>query len=152
MGPKNSVIIESHVSFAVPPTRPIRDQKFACRCDWAAMSASWMHNRSENAFKFSTPEGETLCRQILTELLPFEPHNVQIEGVCKILDGINVFAILPTRMGKTSFLYMYILVIQAIKRSPSFCPTVKFPTNSCLLAICPTKYLQHQMVRNIHWE
>ena len=89
------------------------------------MSASQVHQSTENAFKFSTPEGESLCRKILAESLPFEPHNVQIKGVCKILDGIDVFAILPTGMGKTSFLYMYILVVQAIQKNPSLCPAAK---------------------------
>lgn len=116
------------------------------------MSASQTCQRAENPFKFSTPEGEALCRQILADLLPFEPHDVQIEGVCKILDGVDLFAILPTGMGKTSFLYMYILVIQAIQKDPSLCSTAKFPANPCLLAICPTKYLQHQMVSNIQQE
>ena len=98
-------------------------------------------------FLFSSEAGYTLCRRILKELLLYEPHDVQIEGVCKAFDGIDLFAVLPTGSGKTSFLSMYMLVVLAIQKDPSLCPTAKFPRNPCLLAICPTKYLEHQMVR-----
>jgi len=97
-------------------------------------------------FIFSSDEGYALCRHILKDLLPYEPHDVQIEGVCKVLDHIDLFAILPTGSGKTSFLSMYMLVVLANQKDPSLCPTAKFPENPCLLAICPTKYLEHQMV------
>ena len=97
-------------------------------------------------FVFSSPEGHALCHCILKEYLPYDPHNVQIEGFCKILDNIDLFAVLATRSGKTSFLSMYILVVLVIKKDPSLCLTANFPDNPCILAICPTKYLEHQMV------
>ena len=97
-------------------------------------------------FLFSSEAGYALCRRILKELLPYEPHDVQIEGVCKAFDKIDLFAVLPTSSGKTSFLSMYMLVVLAIQKDLSLCPTAKFPRNPCLLAICPTKYLEHQMV------
>ena len=80
------------------------------------------------------------------EYLSFEAHDVQIEGICKVLDNIHLFAVLATRSGKTSFLSMYMLVVLAIKKDPSLCPTANFPDNPCILVICPTKYLEHQMV------
>jgi hypothetical protein len=67
------------------------------------------------ALIFSSPEGHTLCRLILATLLPYEPHDFQIEGICKMLDGVDLFAILATGMGKTGFLSMYMLVVLAIK-------------------------------------
>jgi ERCC4-related helicase len=99
------------------------------------------------AFIFSSSEGHTLCWLILAALLPYEPDDFQIEGICKMLDGINLFAILATGMGKTRFLSMYMLVVLAIEKEPSLCPTAKFTDNPCMLVICPTKYLEHQMVR-----
>lgn len=66
-------------------------------------------------FLFSSEAGYALCRRILKELLPYEPHDVQIEGVCKALDKIDLFAVLPTGSGKTSFLSMYMLVVLAIQ-------------------------------------
>lgn len=97
-------------------------------------------------FIFSSKDGHDLCWHILKELLPYKPHDIQIEGVCKVLDKIDLFAVLATGSGKTSFLSMYMLVVPAIQKDPSLCPTAKFPDNPCILAICPMKYLEHQMV------
>ena len=97
-------------------------------------------------FLFSSEAGHAQCQCILKELLLYEPHDVQIESVFQTFDKIDFFAILPTSSGKTSFLSMYMLVVLAIQKDPSLCPTAKFPRNPCLLAICPTKYLEHQMV------
>ncbi|KAL0956775.1 hypothetical protein HGRIS_002895 [Hohenbuehelia grisea] len=58
-------------------------------------------------FKWSTPAGWELCQSILTDLrLGYEPHDFQIEGVCKSLDGVDLMAITPTGSGKTGF-YVY---------------------------------------------
>jgi superfamily II DNA/RNA helicase len=110
------------------------------------MNASNAPDEATKPFVFSSPEGYALCRHILKEHLPYDPHDVQIEGICKILDNVDLFAVLATGSGKTSFLSMYMLVVLAIQRDPSLCPTAKFPENPCLLVICPTKYLEHQMV------
>ncbi|KZP10323.1 hypothetical protein FIBSPDRAFT_838662 [Athelia psychrophila] len=96
-------------------------------------------------FLFSTNEGHTLCKTILQDRIPYEPHDVQIDGLCKLLDNIDLFAILATGSGKTSFLSMYMLVLLAIQANPCLCPTASFPRNPCMLAVCPTKYLEHQM-------
>jgi hypothetical protein len=104
-------------------------------------------------FVFSSSEGFALCRRILKEHLPYEPHDFQIEGICQLLDRVDLLAILATGTGKTGFLSMYMLVVLTIKKDPSLCPSAKFPDNPCMLAICPTKYLEHQMVcqpSNIH--
>ena len=98
------------------------------------------------SFLFSSPEGFALCRLILKEYLPYDPHDFQIEGICKAFDRVDLLAILATGTGKTGFLTMYMLVVLAIKKDPSLCPSAKFPYNPCMLAICPTKYLEHQMV------
>jgi superfamily II DNA or RNA helicase len=110
------------------------------------MNAHQVPQEAPTPFVFSSPEGFALCRRILREYLSFDPHDVQIEGVCKVLDGVDLLAILATGTGKTSFLSMYMLVILAINNDPSLCPSAKFPENPCMLVICPTKYLEHQMV------
>jgi hypothetical protein len=101
-------------------------------------------------FVFSSPEGYALCRRILATRFDYEPHDVQVEGVCKLCDGVDVFAILRTGMGKTSFLSMYMVMVLTILGEPSLCPAAakKFPNNPCMLVILPTKYLEHQMVNN----
>ena len=60
-----------------------------------------------------------------------DPHDVQIEDICKVLDNINLLAVLATGSGKTSFLSMYMLAVHAIKKETSLCPTVKFLDNPC---------------------
>ena len=57
-------------------------------------------------FVFSLPEGHALCCGILATNFDYEPHYVQVEGICKLCDGVDVFAILRTGMGNTSFLSM----------------------------------------------
>ena len=52
----------------------------------------------------------------------------------------------PPEWEKIGFLSMYMLVVLAIIKDPSLCPAAKFPDNPCMLVICPTKYLEHQMV------
>lgn len=102
-------------------------------------------------FKWSSISGHELCRSILTEsTLKYEPHDWQIEGVCQSLDGINLLAITPTGSGKTSYYTMYILVVLAVVKNPTLCPTAKFPMNPCLIVICPTIPLQLEMVRANH--
>lgn len=116
------------------------------------MDAEGPPNEPPKVFKFSTTEGYTLCRQILLDKLPYEPHDVQIEGICKVLDGVDLFAILATGSGKTGFISMYMLVVLAVNEDPSICPTANFPDNPCILVICPTKYLEHQQVSAINFQ
>jgi len=98
-------------------------------------------------FKWSSPAGQIICRNILKDTaLEYEPHDWQIEGVCQSLDGVDLLAITPTGSGKTSYYVIYILVILAVLKDPSLCPTAKFPENACLIVICPTIPLQLEMV------
>jgi hypothetical protein len=67
------------------------------------MNAPKTPSGAEKPFIFSSTEGHALCRRILKELLPYDPHDVQIEGICKVMDNVDLFAILATGSGKTSF-------------------------------------------------
>src|SRR5882762_8378470 len=80
------------------------------------------------ALIFSSPEGHTLCQLILATLLPYKPHDFQIEGICKMLDGVDLFAILATGIGKTGFLSMYMLVVLASKRGLHYVQQQSFRT------------------------
>ncbi|KAJ7737979.1 P-loop containing nucleoside triphosphate hydrolase protein [Mycena metata] len=107
------------------------------------MSAS---PRAPPKFVWSSPEGYALVRRILKSTpVPYDPHDYQLEGICKSLDGVNLFAITPTGSGKTSYYIIYILVVLAVVADPTLCPTATFPTNPCLLVICPTIPLQMEM-------
>ncbi|KAF8811179.1 P-loop containing nucleoside triphosphate hydrolase protein [Phlegmacium glaucopus] len=111
------------------------------------MNAPYRPEAQNSAFKFSSSDGHALCRRILAKFLPYDPYDVQIEGISKLLDGIDLFAILQTGMGKTSFISMYMLVVLEIQGDPSLCPSAaaRFPKNPCILVVLPTKYLEHQM-------
>ena len=97
-------------------------------------------------FKWSSPSGHILCRDILNGTpAEYEPHDWQIEGVCKSLDGVDLLAITPTGSSKTSYYLLYNLVILAVLKDASLCPTAKFPKDACLIVICPTIPLQLEM-------
>ena len=101
-------------------------------------------------FIWSSPAGFQLVRRIIkSTAIPYEPHDYQLEGVCKSLDGIDLFAITPTGSGKTGYYILYILVVLAVIKDPTLCPSAKFPENPCLLIICPTIPLQMEMVRDL---
>ncbi|KAJ7674126.1 hypothetical protein B0H17DRAFT_1140777 [Mycena rosella] len=101
-------------------------------------------------FLWSSPEGYALVRRILEPTpVPYIPHDHQLEGICKSLDGVNLFAITPTGSGKSSYYIIYIIVVLAVVADPSLCPSAKFPANPCLLIICPTIPLQLEMAANM---
>ena len=59
-------------------------------------------------YQFSTPDGLRLARKILRPLLPYDPHDDQLEeGICKMIDGINLMALTCTGSGKTGYFTMY---------------------------------------------
>ncbi|KII83164.1 hypothetical protein PLICRDRAFT_119769, partial [Plicaturopsis crispa FD-325 SS-3] len=82
-------------------------------------------------FKFSSPEGWTLCRDILKKSLPYEPHDYQIDGITKALDGVDVLAVTATGSGKSGYIYMLMLV---------------FPKNAAAVVVCPTTSLEEDLV------
>ncbi|KAJ7126642.1 P-loop containing nucleoside triphosphate hydrolase protein, partial [Mycena filopes] len=79
----------------------------------------------------------------------FEPHHYQIDGVCKILSGVDLVASTPTGSGKTGYLFLSILVMIAIAKKPSLCPGVKFPMNPVIIVVCPTNSIEQQMDTNM---
>ncbi|KZP29202.1 hypothetical protein FIBSPDRAFT_927011 [Athelia psychrophila] len=93
-------------------------------------------------FIFSTIEGHILCRKILHGQISYEPRDVQMEGICgKVLDSVDLFAILTTGSGETSFLPMNMYSHASARLSHS-----RGTFNPCMLAVCPNKYLEHQML------
>ncbi|KAJ7846781.1 hypothetical protein B0H13DRAFT_1907626 [Mycena leptocephala] len=87
-----------------------------------------------DGFTFHSPKGFDLVRKILLEALPtFEPHTYQMDGICKVLDGIDLVAVTPTGSGKTGFFFLTILVMIAIAANPSLCPGVTFPKDPVIV-------------------
>ena len=81
-------------------------------------------------FKFDSPAGWQLCRQILKERLPFSPHDYQLEGVTAILDRRDFIGVSATGSGKSAYAYMVLHIIQGLQAQPTLCPSVKFPHDS----------------------
>ncbi|KAF8233408.1 hypothetical protein L208DRAFT_1186352, partial [Tricholoma matsutake] len=71
--------------------------------------------------EFSSTEGHHLVRKILVDALRFEPHDDQIAGVCKTLDGINILIISATGRGKMGYFFMVLIVIIRINKNPELC-------------------------------
>ncbi|KAJ6496218.1 P-loop containing nucleoside triphosphate hydrolase protein, partial [Mycena sanguinolenta] len=101
-------------------------------------------------FTFHSPDGFALVRKILLAALPtFEPHTYQMDGVCKVLDKIDLVAVTPTGSGKTGFFFLTILVMIAIAANPSLCPSASFPKDPAIVVVCPTNSIEQQMEENM---
>ncbi|KAF8316239.1 hypothetical protein F5887DRAFT_1227806 [Amanita rubescens] len=103
---------------------------------------------ASEAFRFSTPEGFALCRSILKIMnLPFDPHDYQLDGVCQVLDGLDLLAVTPTGSGKTGFIYILLLVLQGLQQKPELRPpgVRKFPRDPIIFVVCPTIALEEDM-------
>ncbi|KAJ6591961.1 P-loop containing nucleoside triphosphate hydrolase protein [Mycena sp. CBHHK59/15] len=87
-----------------------------------------------------------LVRKILLTALPtFEPHHYQMDSICKVVDGVDLVAGTPTGSGKTGYLFLSIIVMIAIARTPSLCPSAKFPVDPAIVVVCPTNSIEQQM-------
>ncbi|EPQ59180.1 hypothetical protein GLOTRDRAFT_34856, partial [Gloeophyllum trabeum ATCC 11539] len=106
------------------------------------MSAAVPHT----ANAFSSPEGRIWTRSILRKLVPFDPHDYQLEGVCKCLDGVDLFAITATGDGKTGYFYMYILMVIYLSNNSAAWPKgTFFPQDPVIIVVCPTNGIEEQM-------
>ena len=81
----------------------------------------------KNMFLFSSETGKELVCEILRDLWPHTPRDYQIEAVVKLLDGINVLAILLTSASKTTILVMLMLLLDHIQLSPKRFPSPQLP-------------------------
>ncbi|KAJ2981881.1 hypothetical protein NUW54_g10818 [Trametes sanguinea] len=115
-----------------------------------AFEAPWQEGVDfsfQKYFKFSTPDGHDLCKRIITEEIGYAPHDYQLEGVCRALDGVDLLAITPTGSGKTGFLVMYLVAMRAILRKPALCPNppAHFKSDAVMIVVCPTLALEEDM-------
>lgn len=100
-------------------------------------------------FKFSSPEGHELVRKILRPHFKYPPHDYQVEGVCKSLDGVHLLAIVRTGGGKTGFFLMYMLVLLAILQDNALITktNLNIPQDPVIIIVYPTIGLEVEMVR-----
>jgi hypothetical protein len=91
-------------------------------------------------YQFSTPDGLHLARKVLRPLLPYDPHDDQLEGICKMIDGINLMALMRTGSGKTGYFTMYMLFLLALSKDPRIVTLAKksVPNNPVMVLVFPT--------------
>jgi replicative superfamily II helicase len=70
-----------------------------------------------------------------------------MDGICKVLDRIDLVASTPTGSGKTGYLFLSIIVMIAIAKNPLLCPAVTFPADLAIVVVCPTNSIEEQIVR-----
>lgn len=106
---------------------------------------------AKKPFLFKSKEGKALCLKILKDnpLLPFRPHDAQLEGICAALDKDDLLAVLPTGYGKTGLFFMYMLVMRALAKDRTLYPGGwKGPSDPIMVIICPTIFIERQIVES----
>lgn len=118
------------------------------------MSAPEQLARDKNnstTFAFNSDNGRALISTIIQQYAPYVPHDYLLEGLGEVLEGKDLFAITPTGSGKTGYMAFTALIVRELTTSPERYPEVgkaakKFPKNPLMLSICPTNYLEYQLV------
>ncbi|KAI0753497.1 P-loop containing nucleoside triphosphate hydrolase protein, partial [Daedaleopsis nitida] len=101
-------------------------------------------------FTFCSPKGREIISDIVFSKLGYYPHDYQLDGVCKSLDGIDLLAILATGSGKTGFFIMYMLVLQELSDNPSRCsPPYRMPPDPAMVLVYPTVGLEAEMAATL---
>jgi hypothetical protein len=89
-------------------------------------------------FSFSSPEGYALCRSILKPLLPYDPHDHQLEGICKALDGVDVLALSSHWFWENRVsLYVFISCSRTCQQYFSLSQSKKVPKKPCCFSGLP---------------
>ncbi|OSD02979.1 P-loop containing nucleoside triphosphate hydrolase protein [Trametes coccinea BRFM310] len=111
--------------------------------------ASQGRTRPITHFVFSSLEGYQLVRSTLRRHLPYIPHDYQLEGVCKLLDGIDLVAVLATGSGKTGYYLMYALMLRELSARPELCvdPCQAVPKDPCIVMVYPTNGLEEEQAQ-----
>jgi ATP-dependent helicase YprA (DUF1998 family) len=104
--------------------------------------------KSGNNYIYHTLTGFRHVQTILRSCQTFEPHDWQIEGICSVLDNLDLMVTTATGSGKTGLFIMLMLVICMISQDPSLAlGPRRFPKNPAMVIVCPTKALEVNMVR-----
>ncbi|KAJ3757746.1 hypothetical protein EV360DRAFT_83734 [Lentinula raphanica] len=103
---------------------------------------------------FKSDNGRALITHIIQLYAPFRPHDYVLDGIGELLDGKDLVAVTPTGSGKTGYIAYTALVVRELTAHPEKYPEVqnltkKFPKTPLMLAICPTNYLEYQLVRGL---
>lgn len=106
---------------------------------------------TSNILLYNTPAGHKLVKEIVSEHLPYEPHDYQTDGVCAVLNGRDLLATMATGSGKTGFFMMLMVVVRTFASNPSRAHSGKtvYPQVPAMILVCPTKALQVDMVSGL---
>lgn len=97
--------------------------------------------------KYDSVAGRNLCKQILAQHLPYDPHDYQLDGVCAVLDNQDLLATTPTGSGKTGFFIQLMIIARELALDPTLAINDRmFPKDPAMLVVCPTKALENDMV------
>jgi superfamily II DNA/RNA helicase len=115
------------------------------------MSSSSDNNESdkdESKYIFSTPKGHNLACRVLQPQLPYDPHDTQLEGICKAIDGVDIMVLTPTGSGKTRYFTMYMLLMLSLAAKPELIqPSMKkVPPNPVMVIVFPTNGVEEEIV------
>ena len=91
------------------------------------MDTNGLHLEQLLIFLFSTPEHHVLCWKILEAYLAYKFYNVQIKGICKVLNNVNLLTILATGMKKTQFFIYVHTHGTSYQEGPGSMPHCKVP-------------------------
>ena len=96
---------------------------------------------------YDSPTGRDLCKRVLKKTLPYEPHDYQLDGVCPVLNGLDLLATTSTGSGKTGYLIQLMLMARALAEDPSLQLNDRvFVEDPAMLVVSPTKALEVDIV------
>ena len=90
---------------------------------------------------------QILARKVLRPLLSCDLYDDQLEGICKMIDGINLMAITCTGSGKTGYFTMYMLFLLAPSKDPRIVAPAKnsVPNNPVMVLVFPTNGVEEEV-------
>ncbi|EIW62771.1 P-loop containing nucleoside triphosphate hydrolase protein [Trametes versicolor FP-101664 SS1] len=113
------------------------------------MSISRERPAPATRFLFCSNEGRAIVSDTVESALHYCPHDYQLDGICKSLDGIDLVAILATGAGKTAYFTMYMLLLRALSKACGQlkCDGVAVPDQSAMVIVYPTIGLETEMAK-----
>ncbi|KAL1687064.1 P-loop containing nucleoside triphosphate hydrolase protein [Schizophyllum commune] len=100
-------------------------------------------------FKFVSDEGRALIRKILRDTVAIEPHDHQLEALSYALDRVSVLSVTYTGSGKSGYIYMLAIILNALRSDPALCPQADVPRDPVIVVICPTIALEEDLEKKL---
>jgi superfamily II DNA helicase RecQ len=96
---------------------------------------------------FSSPAGQALARELLRPILGYDPHDYNIEGTCKSLDGFHLISLIPTGGGKSGFFFIPVLLRKLVQNDPRFASELRLrhKGRGTMILVLPTLAVEAQM-------